>query len=321
MTTLTPKEGNSIVLTEVNNTATDSTSASGYQLVSTKGKLKVDKVVSTTEAPAIKLFVMPKKLEDFAKLAASEKYTAENIAAIEKARATNKALTKDAKKFVIAADDKELKSYETNVKAQQSFEKKQLSDALKAAQEKITKLKFGEDGYVDAVKAARTAYDSFKTTYEGDTVSITAIEKSKEKLENHEALAKVADKFAAIPKSADVTEDSKTVIEAGKAAFDSLEADQKKLIPAAITKNLTDAENTLKALEKLKVATAEIKDGKYVLTGAGVTWSVDGKAVKTDAVAPVAKAEEQTIKVIASVKEGTITKTKEFPLTIAKIAE
>lgn len=321
VTTLTPEEGNPIILTEVNNTVTDSTSVSGYQLVSTKGKLKIDKVVTTNEAPAIKLFVMPKKLEDFAKLKASEKYTAENIAAIEKARATNKALTKDAKKFVIAADDKELKSYETNVKAQQSFEKKQLSDALKSAQEKITKLTFGAEGYTEAVEAARTAYDDFTTTYKDDSVSITAIEKSKAKLENHEALVKVVAAIVAIPNSADVTEDSKTIVEAGKAALDALTNEQKKLIPAATQTNLKNAENVLKALEKLKVAKAEIKDGKYVLTGEGVTWSVDGKVVKTDAAAPVATTEEQTIKVIASVKEGTITKTKEFPLTIAKIAE
>ena len=81
------------------------------------------------------------------------------------------------------------KSYETNVKAQQSFEKKQLSDALKSAQEKITKLKFGAERYTEAVEAARTAYDDFTTTYKDDSVSITAIEKSKAKLENHKAFS------------------------------------------------------------------------------------------------------------------------------------
>lgn len=321
VTTLTPEEGDSITLTEVNNTVTDITSATGYQLVSTKGKLKVDKVVSTTDTPAIKLFEMPKKLEDFAKLEASEKYTVENIEAIAKARTTNKALTKDAKKFVNAADDKELKSYETNVKAQQSFEKKQLSDALKSAQEKITKLTFGSEGYTDAVVAARTAYDNFTTTYKDDTVSITAIEKSKEKLENHEALAKVATTFAAVPKSEEVKEEDAEAIQAGTTAFSALTNNQQKLIPAATKTNLTNADNTLKALIKLKTATAKIEDGKYVLTGEGVTWSVGGKAVKNGDAAPVATDKEQVITVVTSAKEGTITKTKQDSLTIAALTE
>ena len=78
----------------------------------------------------------------------------------------------------------------------------------------------------------------------------------------------------------------------------------------------TDVE---KAQANVDAATAKIEDGKYVLTGTDVTWTVKGETtpLTNGATAPAPIATVQNITLVASSTVGEVTKTKEYPLEIA----
>lgn len=71
------------------------------------------------------------------------------------------------------------------------------------------------------------------------------------------------------------------------------------------------------AQEKVNAATATITDGKYVLTGADVTWAVKyGAAVADGDSAPAATAQDQEITLVATATVNGKTATKEFKVTV-----
>ena len=183
--------------------------------------------------------------------------TLESKAAIEAAEAAYEALTAEQKALVT--------NYNTLTAARASYnEQKAAADkaaadqaAADAATDKIEAIGTVTLESKTAIEAARAAYEALtadQKTLVGDN-TLKTLTDAEAALEALEAAAKeAADKAAAdaviakIDAIGTVTLESKTAIEAARAAYNALTAEQKTLVKAETLKKLTDAEAALKAL-------------------------------------------------------------------------
>jgi len=181
--------------------------------------------------------------------------TLEKKADIDVARAAYDGLTADQKALV--TNVKTLTDAEAALKALQDAADKETVDkaAAKAVADKIAALGTVTLESKEAIEAARTAYDGLtadqkalvtnvKTLTDAEA-ALKALQDAAEKEAADKAAAKaVADKIAAI---GTVTLEKKAAIEAARAAYDALTANQKAFVENY--KTLTDAEAALKALQ------------------------------------------------------------------------
>jgi len=183
--------------------------------------------------------------------------TLESKTAIEAAEAAYEALTAEQKALVT--------NYNTLTAARASYnEQKAAADkaaadqaAADAATDKIEAIGTVALESKTAIEAARAAYEALtadQKTLVGDN-TLKTLTDAEAALEALEAAAKeAADKAAAdaaiakIDAIGTVTLESKTAIEAARAAYNALTAEQKTLVKAETLKKLTDAEAALKAL-------------------------------------------------------------------------
>lgn len=222
------------------------TPAEGYTVTVTKGKVKVDKTVTAENKFDLKSLNSKMSVADFDALGEGALYTSAQIKAIEDARAANKALSKDSKKFSNAADEKTLKAYETDVKTQKALEKKSLSTAVKAINDGIKNLKYTDSDYATKITEVKSLLTAFDSKYAGDTAALSQIkEATKTTLTDHEAVSAVKATLDAVPKADAITADTLTTdkakVTAARTAFDKLSATQKKIAK--------DAETAIKAAE------------------------------------------------------------------------
>jgi 3',5'-cyclic AMP phosphodiesterase CpdA len=182
--------------------------------------------------------------------------TLDSKTAIEAARTAYDALTDEQK--VLVANYEILTAAEASLKAVQDAADKAAADkaAADAVTEKIAAIGTVTKDSKAAIEATRAAYDTLSdeqkalvTNYE----TLTAAEASLKALQDAADKA-AADKAAAAPvieqinAIGTVTLDSKTAVEAARAAYNALTADQKALV--ANYETLTAAEKALANLNK-----------------------------------------------------------------------
>lgn len=180
-------------------------------------------------------------------------------------------------------------------------------DANKVSKETIA----SKDEKNNALSGASVTTNGVTLDHKGNNVLTQA--------EQDAAAAKtVTDKIAALPAVGSlVYATDKTKVEQARTAFDALTSAQKALVTNKAT--LEAAEAKITALGKVDAATAAVTDGKYVLTGADVTWTLktDGTTITNGANAPAKTSTAQTIVLVATATVNGQTATKEFTVTIA----
>lgn len=144
--------------------------------------------------------------------------------------------------------------------------------AAQVVTDKITALPAAADVKTtdeEAISAARTAYDALtndqkakvsEADYKKLTDAETALAAAKKEAADTAAAAQVTEKINALPAANDVTAADKADIEAARAAYDALTAEQKAKVSANTLKKLTDAEAAL--AEALHVHELVPKSGK-----------------------------------------------------------
>ena len=270
------------------------TSVGKYTITNAKGKISVTKVVADGGVEALPFKNV--KIADFVK-ESEDKYTAAQKSDIEALNAATKVLAKDVSKQVDKADLAKAKAYAASLKKQEAFEKKIAADETKAK------------AIVD--KATADIKDG-KYALTGKDVTWTV---------KGEKPTAVANGATAPEQTA--TEQEITLVATAKSGVGS--ATKEFIVKIAAKTPETPAQTDVeKAQANVDAATAKIEDGKYVLTGTDVTWTVKENAlsVVSGDDTPAATETEQTITLVASSTVGAETKTKEFTVTIeAKTAE
>lgn len=242
--------------------------------------------------------------------AGTKKYNDPQIDAITTLSSTYKSLTSDGKKQITKAQVAKLKKYEKALKAQQSLEKKLVSEDSKGVTKAISSLKYGKDGsgYAEAIEQARTDYDALTAKYK-KKVKPTVLAK----LKDHEAAIEVITEIEELPTAnlllakADDKADTETslaklevaikAITEGKNAttgtYDKLTKSQKSLVKnykdiAAIEKQIASQKNYVDttnnkliadwqtALEKVtKTTDVQILNNEFAIGAAIYTLSYD----------------------------------------------
>lgn len=294
---------------------------------------KAEKHTFSTAVPILK-FDSKMSINAYKTLkAGTKKYKDAQIDAITTLSSTYKSLTSDGKKQITKAQVAKLKQYEKALKAQQSLEKKLVSEDSKGVTKAISSLKYGKDGsgYAEAIDQARTDYDALTAKYK-KKVKPTVLAK----LKDHEAAIKVIADIEALPTAnlllakADDTAETATslaklqadikVITEGKNAttgtYDKLTKSQKSLVKnykdiAAIEKQIASQKNYVDktnnkliadwqtALEKVtKTTDVQILNNQFVIGSDIYTLSYD-KTTKKSSI----KQGETIIKITETGKE------------------
>ena len=205
--------------------------------------------------------------------------TLEDKAAIEAARAAYDALTDDQKALVSAEELAKLTAAEEALAAAEKSAADQeaandvvaLFDALPAADAVTLNDK-------EAIEAARAAYEALTDEQKAlvspeDLAKLTDAEATLAAAEkaaaDQEAANAVVVLFDALPAADAVTLDDKEAIEAARAAYDALTADQKALVSPEDLAKLTAAEEALAELESQGVENIQgnVKNVKTMVNG------------------------------------------------------
>ncbi|MCR5103475.1 MAG: Ig-like domain-containing protein, partial [Eubacterium sp.] len=172
------------------------------------------------------------------------------------------------------------------------YDAKNLSDYRPDQQKELAAAKEAGDKAIDAAKTT----DEVATELAAAKKAINAVKTDSAKTKEEDAAKKAADAAAAKAAtdkinaiSTPVTTNSKGAIDAARAAYNALTADQKKLVSNNVVKKLTDAEATYNALvspydpvdtSKLTVnsATGSAKNGSIEGVDSTMQYSLDGKS-------------------------------------------
>ena len=168
--------------------------------------------------------------------------------------------------YKAVGDDNHIDSKEFNAKVDISaVDKADLQAAIENTQKYYESIKDNDD-YKKIAGTLRTALDTAKEIAANDNITssevedaVTNISGAKLTAENEvksaddkKSAKSVTDKISALPSSDKVATTDKEAIEAARKAYDSLTADQKKLVDTTTLKKLTDAEAALTAAENKK---------------------------------------------------------------------
>ena len=234
----------------------------------------------------------------FDALPAVENITLDNKEAIEAARAAYEALTDEQKALVTPEDLAKLTAAEEALAAAEKAAADQVAadvvvalfDALPA----VANITLDDKA---AIEAARAAYEALTTEQKAlvtpeDLAKLTAAEEALAAAEKAAADQEAADAvvvlFDALPAVADITLEDKAAIEAARAAYDALTADQKALVSAEDLAKLTAAEEALAALESQGVENVQgnvknvkiLENGQIFILRSEKVYTLQGQEVK-----------------------------------------
>ncbi len=185
-------------------------------------------------------------------LPAAADITLDNAQAVADAKAAYDALTDDQKALVPA---------ETVNKLNAAVAKIADLTAANTVSDTISALPAAADITLDnaqAVADAKAAYDALtsdqKALVPADTVN--KLNAAVAKIADLTAANTVSGTISALPDFSNVTTDNKAAIEAARAAYNALTADQKALVSADTLKKLTDAEDKLVIIQVMSEVSA-----------------------------------------------------------------
>lgn len=232
-----------------------------------------------------------------------KKYDDSQIEVIKSASVAYKSLDSTSKKKVTKAQVAKLKKYESALKAQETLEKKLISEDSKGVEKAIKSLAYGKNDYsTETVQKVRDKYDVLTAKYK------KKIKKSVvETLENHEAAVEVVDAIQELPKSLlvtatneaglkDLTDAIDTIAKEG-GSYSKLEPAQQKLVKnykdiAAINKQIATQKNYYtnatiltawdEAFKKINGTTnLQVINNQFAVSDAVYTISYDKKSKVT----------------------------------------
>ena len=257
------KTGDSEACAKFITTAKTSIAALNYDSSKTldENKARVDAIITQLGTDLTNQRAADPVIEKINALPAADDVKTTDKDAIEAARAAYDALTDSQKAKISATIYIKLTNAETALD-------KAIADqaAADGVADKINALPAATDVKTtdkDTIEAARAAYnaltDDQKARVSADTLKkLTDAEKV---LADEEAAKAVSDKINALPAATDVKTTDKSDIEAARAAYDALTADQKAKVSADTLKKLTDAEDALVVLQVMSEVSSKTGSG------------------------------------------------------------